>query len=80
MDRIEQGNAVLTSTDTLVMVQLAQLMATMRKMQEQTKKTNMGKNPNRKYYFWICGINLMHGSHSFLNKKPGKNMTIITMK
>ena len=66
MERLAQANEVLTSYNTAVMAQLAQMTMTMNDMQEHLKMlasapTNQTSS-NRKYYCWICAIKYIHRS------------------
>ena len=61
-----QDNAVLISSNYVVIAQLAQMNVTMNTMQAQlntlsSAQTNQTR-PNRKHYCWSCGSNYTHCS------------------
>ena len=66
LEGLAQANAVLTSSKSVLMAQLAQITVTMNDMQVQLKTlTSTTSNPTRtkrKFYCWICGSNFTHGS------------------
>ena len=68
---LAQENSFLTSPNTVVMLQLAQLTVAMGEIQEQIKKLTSNKKTKRKYYCWGCSRNLKHSSRKFPNKMDG---------
>ena len=66
LEVLAQANAVLISSNTVVMKQFAQMTVTINSMQAQLKTltstpTNQTRS-KRKYYCWSCGRNYTHGS------------------
>ena len=68
-----QSNAVLTSSNSEVMSQLAHISVTMNTMQAQLKalvsKKNKQARTKRKHYSWSCRSNYTHGRKNFSPKK-----------
>ena len=66
LEGLAQANVVLTSSNSAVMAQLAQMTVTMNAMQAQLK--TLSSDPinqtrsKRKYYCWSCMSNHNHGS------------------
>ena len=66
MEGMAQANAVLTSSNSAVMAQLAHMNVTMNSMQAQLKtiasaKTNQLRSKIN-FYCWICRSNFTHWS------------------
>ena len=66
MEGMAQANAVLNSSNSEVVTQLAHMTVTMNNMQEKlntlaSNQTNQ-TSPKRKHYCWSCGRNYTHGS------------------
>ena len=65
LEGLTQANAVLTSLNSVVMAQLAQITVTMNTMQVKLKtlasaQTNQAR-PKSKHYYWSCGRNYTYG-------------------
>ena len=72
---LAQSNAVLTSSNPVVVEQLEQMTVTMNAMQAQLKTlpsaTTNPTSTKRTFYCWSCGINYTHGSKTWSAKKLG---------
>ena len=71
IDGLAQEDSFLTSPNTVVMLQLAQLTAAMGEIQEQIKKFTTNTKTKRKYYCWSCSRNLKRSSRHFPNRMDG---------
>ena len=75
LERMEQYNAVLTSSKSAVMAHLTQTTVAMNAIQAQinilsSSRTNQTRS-NRKYHCWSCGINYTHRIKPCSAKKLG---------
>ena len=73
LEGLAQTNHILTSSNSVVMAQLAQITVTINAMQAQLKTlllapTKPTRN-KRKYYFWSCGSNYTHSSKNCSSRK-----------
>ena len=70
-----QDNAVLISSNYVVMAQLEQMNVTMNTMQAQLKALASAQTkqarPKRNNYCWSCGSNYTHGIKTCSPKKAG---------
>ena len=68
-----QANAVLTSSNSSVMAQLAQITAAMNSTQAQLKTLSVTSTNTTtrkgKIYCWSCGSDFTHGSKTCSSKK-----------
>ena len=75
LEGLEQANSLLTSSNSDVMSQLAQMNMTVNAFKEQLKKnpstTTNPPSTKRKFYFWICGSSFTHGSKICSTNKTG---------
>ena len=75
LEGLAQANTVLTSSNTTVMVKLAQMTVTMNSMQAKLRMLAVAPTKQtrskRKYYCCIYGSNYTHGSKIYSNKKSG---------
>ena len=75
LEGLEQSNTVLTSLNSAVMEQLAQMNVTMKAMQAQlntlSSATINTTKTKSKFYCWSCGSNYTHGVKTCLPKKKG---------
>ena len=75
LELLAQSNAVLTSSKSAVMAQLAQMNVIMNAMPAQIKTfslTTMNPTSTKSnFYCWSCGRNFTHGSKACLAKKMG---------
>ena len=75
LEGLAQSNAVLASSNPVVMAQLEQMTVAMNAIQAQLKTLSSATtNPTstkRKFYCWSCGINYTRGSKTCSAKKSG---------
>ena len=76
LEGLAQANSVLTSSNSAVMAQLAQMNVTMNDMQAQLKILSLAPNnqtrSKRKYYCFSCRSNYTHGSKTWAANKAGR--------
>ena len=72
---LAQANSVLTSSNSAVMAQLAQMTETMNAIQAQLNTLSATSTystiPKIKYHCWSCGRNFTHGRKALYSNKSG---------